>query len=486
MYWFSRFRRGRYQQDPTTISAVNTVLFRSLLPKPEPFWIRPVPAGVIALLLTIALVFLKDFYESAESSANSVLFDWGKLSHYLLGPFRKHLLDEIYFGLAALFLLYFIYLYSKLRDTLEQASKVASDIKLIEGFYGQAALAEGLSKEQRAVFSDLCSRIYRQGGGIVVRSDQASYFRQLQILAQTSRESIYLLLRGPVVKTPVGYTAAYHPKCFFDHEDEITTEEKLEYLTTIRDLKIPQKIRLLMFEDHEVDDFFAAASEPEIMQRKVLVDSMVGGPERFRARAFLVDPTMITKRLDHDHPNSDIGNLVYEDFAIFDKRIVLKHNGRSSLTIGIQGQVDLFNAVFQQFETVRESGSVDWIKEITVEKIGNFYWDEWAKLVAIKKKGRVTETDLGVVKRLAARRAKATTHKEEEEATTKFQQWLDEHSPDEKHKECGNEDENGAAMTSNVDRRAPQTNGETPIEFPPTPSPGLQPFAQHPGDGEIK
>jgi hypothetical protein len=98
------------------------------------------------------------------------------------------------------------------------------------------------------------------------------------------------------------------------------------------------------------------------------------------------------------------------------------------LTIGIQAQLDLFNAVFEQFEIVRNSGSVDWIKEITSSSIGNFTWEEWSKIIAIRKNPTINSNDFDELRRYARDRALASSPETREEANGKVNNWLSAHA----------------------------------------------------------
>ena len=139
----------------------------------------------------------------------------------------------------------------------------------------------------------------------------------------------------------------------------------------MRDAAIETKIRLLVFSEDEIKDFLLQRD-----RRNGLLDAMLKSSDSVSpGSVFQVAPEDLRAQLGLVYGDEE-SRIVYDDYAIFDNQVVLKHNGAASLVVSIKNQIRLYREVFDLLRTRH-----DLFTMLTVSHYGDETWEEWEKRI---------------------------------------------------------------------------------------------------------
>lgn len=214
------------------------------------------------------------------------------------------------------------------------------------------------------VLEKILKKSTEDSGGIIVSAGPREYAEYLNDFLCISNNCYFATLRGG--KDNPKYTL----KWFFEDDNEkdnhfnLTKAEKQAYLQAVNSTKnIGRKIRILLFEKTE-DSFKKHFMDDDLRNKFFDLCTNV--------ETYLGPPTLIIEKLGEIMyiPKSKT-QFIYEDYAVFDEEVVLKHNGVTSLYVAAKDQIVSFKALFELLKT-------DGIFEkLTKETIGNIPWNNW-------------------------------------------------------------------------------------------------------------
>lgn len=234
-------------------------------------------------------------------------------------------------------------------------------IHLGSGFKQLYNLAKGLPEKHFSFYKGVMQGISKRGGAIVVKAEQNTYLEHLTKILSNSNNSVLATLRGG------RYEPTYTLDWFLDTDAYLSKLQRLSWLTSVRDAKIKQKIRLLLFSEDDIHDFLSSKNN-----RIELLNAMLfrkdGGNS---GKIYQVDPSDLFEVLRSSLGDEE-SRIAYDDFAVFDGQMVLKHNGAASLTISIKEQMSVYLEVFKPLKSHPEL-----FREITLSHYGDMTWEEW-------------------------------------------------------------------------------------------------------------
>jgi len=218
--------------------------------------------------------------------------------------------------------------------------------------------------------SEIVNKSVEQFGGIVIGVTSDKYLEYLEKLTQNAKKSFWATLRG-------GYKPEYTLRWFFkDNEDRsLTAAEKQQYLGFINQSSILEKIRIIILKKDEMCDFCNDRYRKAFFDLNKNVD------------VYLIDPDVLVKALSSRYELTETQcSFIWEDYAIFDEKIALKHNGRNILYLGVQNQISAMKKVFEFLKKKLEIGDPLPFIKLTKDNIGSQSWEDWKKKYCKNKK----------------------------------------------------------------------------------------------------
>ncbi len=243
----------------------------------------------------------------------------------------------------------------------DHAMRTLGNIHLGAGFKQLYELAASLPNRHFSFYMRVMRGISKRGGAIVVKTEQNTYLKHLTEILSHSNKSVLATLRGG------RYEPQYSLDWFLGTDAHLSKQQRLNWLISVRDANIKQKIRLLLFSENEIHDFLLSKTKRVVVLNAMLLREDGGDS----GKIFQVDPHRL-----FDVLRSSLGDeesrVAYDDFAIFDGQMVLKHNGAASLTMSIKEQMSIYIEVFKPLQTHPEL-----FREITLSHYGDMTWDDW-------------------------------------------------------------------------------------------------------------
>ncbi|MCK5601436.1 hypothetical protein KAR91_06200 [Candidatus Pacearchaeota archaeon] len=234
-------------------------------------------------------------------------------------------------------------------------------IQLALGFEKLYDLARTLSTKQFLFYKTVTDNIASRGGAIVVKAEAQRYLEHLEALLPISNKSFLATLRGG--RDNPEFTLDW----FFVYKNGLSPGQRMGWLTSARDAKLQNKIRLLLFSEDEIKSFLVQKEK-----RKELLNAMLNrGDGGDAGKVYQVDPDRLFDILSESLGNEE-SRVAYDDFAIFDDQVVLKHNGAASLTVSIKDQMHVYREVFKPLTT-----HPTLFRELTLSHYGDITWATW-------------------------------------------------------------------------------------------------------------
>lgn len=210
------------------------------------------------------------------------------------------------------------------------------------------------------------------GGGVVVSAGPPKYVEYLKKLIKASQNSFQATLRGGE-NDPL-YTINWFSKNDEELEEKkkkqvmypMKKEEKLAYLDMINKKQGISKERILIFDKNKESEFRPFLNSQ--FRKDYFSHSS-------KVTCYLIGPDELKELLLKEKNLREVQTgFIYEDFAIFDGQVVLKHDGKSSLFLGIKSQIGDYKSAF---ELLRDRPS--YFLEVNETHIGEKTWEEFAK-----------------------------------------------------------------------------------------------------------
>jgi len=198
-----------------------------------------------------------------------------------------------------------------------------------------------LSYKWDFVIKGFFNRYPKNYGGIIIGGDSKIYLEQLTALIKNTEKSFYATLRG-------GKDYKYGISWFFEKNDKedddnnLSLDKRIQYLEVVNNnvKNLKNKKRIILFGEKELGDFCKEEHRSEYLRLNVNLD------------LFLADPGVIINYLvntgvDGESLSGSQASFIWEDYAIFDDEIVIKHNGHHSLYLGMKNQIENMKKLFK-------------------------------------------------------------------------------------------------------------------------------------------
>jgi len=262
-------------------------------------------------------------------------------------------------SLAILYLQELLKVKDSFRRTRDDSSTILAEMKLSVGLKELREQALMLPNDHRGIYSDIANQVSSRGGAIVIGAQEEKYLEYLDALLGASKSSILATLRG-------GEHPQFPLEWFFQDTPMLSSAKRINWLTAVRDAPLERKVRLLIFAEEDISSFFMNRAK-----RAELLDAMLGDSSTEPGKVYQVDPGDLLPILGSSAGDEE-NRIVYDDFAIFDDEVVLKHNGAASLSVSIRDQV---SAYMRPFEAMVKRPKI--FKQVTLKHYGGTTWDEW-------------------------------------------------------------------------------------------------------------
>lgn len=344
-------------------------LFETKLEKTKQ-WFRnnlglPTIVGIIFLLMFFLLAFFGGERDGA-STYNKVLFS---------------LVVSLFAAIASTVATFAILYGERIRNERETEGEIVRDavaevVTRLEAEKPYSSLRV-LNREVSWRLLDVVTEIIdysTTGGGMVLNAGPPKYLEYLDKLLMTSERSFQATVRG-------GETDPLYTIDWFDKDDEyeevkrnkkraiiypMKKQEKIKYLRMVDEKEGISKERILIFDKNNKKEF-SVFLEPQCRKNYFSQNTTVS--------CYLISPHELAYLLVKEKglQEFEIG-FIYEDFAIFDEQVVLKHDGKSTLFLGLKSQIYHYKSVFDLLRDRR-----DYFLEVNETHIGAKTWEEFAK-----------------------------------------------------------------------------------------------------------
>jgi|GEM_PF-6401458 len=204
----------------------------------------------------------------------------------------------------------------------------------------------GMDPKQVKVISSIFNALPQDFGGIVIGADESRYINILSELIPSTQNSFYATLRG-------GYSPTYTISWFFrdtKHEQAVllSANEKQNYLKCVNEAKIKNKIRIVILEEREMGDFCNDEWRNSFFELNESVNVYWITP--MCLKAYLIELRVPIDNGEAITIHEGETGFIWEDYAVFDERIVVKHDGRNSLYLGVYNQIKKMLLPFKLLE----------------------------------------------------------------------------------------------------------------------------------------
>lgn len=248
-----------------------------------------------------------------------------------------------------------------IKDTILEA---VTRLEAKEPYSHLMELQKGLPWPFMEIYTQVMKESINSGGAVVISANAEKYLEYLGQFLNIVSDYFQATVRGG--KLNPKYKLSWFNKK--DTEEEtppagMTKEEKLRYLDLVDNSKIKNKIRILVFDKDdrdEISDFLDEEIRKNYFEHNKSIECYLISPKD------LID---LLKTKDIDEQKS---HFIFEDYAIFDKEVVLKHNGIHNLSVSIKNQISWYKAVFEILEEHED-------RFLKVDKfhIGDIKWEDF-------------------------------------------------------------------------------------------------------------
>lgn len=238
----------------------------------------------------------------------------------------------------------------------------------------------------------LMNQAVHRGGGIIIHANEHDYLDYIQGLLIPTSDLFFATLRGGELKPE--YTLDWFFGDFKRKKDlgtetlpgdvfqfDAVSQKRVKYLQNVMEAKhIKRRIRVLVFSEDE-EAFIKPFSDET---KRNLFLRLNDGIE-----LYLVSPVDLFNWLDARGVSNSDAQFVWEDFAFFDNTMVLKHNSRTSLFLGVDMQIRLYKLLC---DLVLENLGTENVKILTLTHIGVNKWDDWLSANVSNGRPEVTKS----------------------------------------------------------------------------------------------
>ncbi len=243
-------------------------------------------------------------------------------------------------------------------------------------------------------------------GGFIIGASSEEYINYINQLLPYTRKNFYATLRGGEKKPEYTLEWFFPNGCPPKNDDR---NDRLDYLKNVNEAKIDEKIRIVLLEDTELEDFENPCYRKHFFEKNNNVEVYLISPSELidyiTLEGILKDQFNEFLKV-HGFESIKISqskitltekqcSFVYEDYAILDT-IAIKHNGKNYLYYGVGDQIKYMLIPFFLIKHFPISNNeaeknISWdeqrgggritrslkIKKLTKEKIGNKTWNEF-------------------------------------------------------------------------------------------------------------
>lgn len=214
------------------------------------------------------------------------------------------------------------------------------------------------------IFTQIMKDSIKSGGAVVVSSGSEKYLKYLEQFLEVAQKKFQATLRGG--KTEPKYKLSWFNKGDTRGETPpagVTKKQKLEWLDLVDNSEIAEKIRILIFDKNNPEEFRDFLN-PEIRNNYFEHNKKVN--------CYLISPAELLDLLKMKEIDEQKAQFIFEDYAIFDEEVVLKHNGINALSVSVKSQTDWHKAVFEILKQYP-----DRFLEVNETHIGKKTWEEF-------------------------------------------------------------------------------------------------------------
>jgi len=218
------------------------------------------------------------------------------------------------------------------------------------------------SSKYSDVLLEALDKSLQDGGGIVVSAGPKEYLAFLDRFLAFSNNSYFATLRG-------GEESPKYTLSWFFRDDPpkdpygLTSHKKLEFLKRVNEAQFQYKVRVILL-DPNSDEFRDEFKNDDWRDHFFELNSAVD--------VYLSSPSEVVAKLQPKGIPPCKAGFIYEDFAIFDDEVVLKHNSRTSLYVATKTQIESFKTLR---ELLHENPEI--FLKLTKSRVGNYSWKEW-------------------------------------------------------------------------------------------------------------
>jgi hypothetical protein len=229
--------------------------------------------------------------------------------------------------------------------------------------------------------SSIFEQLPKDFGGIVIGANEKDYVRKLSELVPLTVGSFCATLRG-------GFKPEYTLNWFYTDSKLgtatiLSSKEKIEYLRLVNELRIPteNKIRIIILDKdkNELDEFVRDDWRTDFFRNNSNVQVLLIKPDQLIDNLIRLDIKINDIEIQHEGETA----FIWDDYAIFDGNIAVKHNGKNSLYLGVVDQIqkmmlpfelykqhkNLFNKLNEEGMYIFDGSRNAW----TIEKT----WNQW-------------------------------------------------------------------------------------------------------------
>ncbi len=251
---------------------------------------------------------------------------------------------------------------SELKFIEESSTRILLEFEKIKPCSPIITQHRGTSGKYIDILLEIFKKSIEDCGGIIVSAGPREYLGYLSQFLQISNETFCATLRGGETKP------RFRLKWFFEDDDlqdphGLSKNDKKKYLEDVNSSSTREKKRILFFDKNEEEfkeDF------KNQLRRNGFFDL------NSNVEIYLASPKVIISHLQNKGIPESKANFIYEDYAIFDNEVVLKHNSTTSLYVATKDQIKSFKAVFELLDN-----EVYIFEKLTKTHIGKQTWDEW-------------------------------------------------------------------------------------------------------------
>jgi hypothetical protein len=223
--------------------------------------------------------------------------------------------------------------FSNYDKTLRNLKKDYSALMLIENIIPILRDFAEQDYKKFYVVKNVFDKLPDDFGGIVIGADEKEYIKTLNELIPLTRKCFLATLRG-------GHEPQYTIGWFFQDSTRgdivlLNASMKQEYLQKVKDAGIEKKKRIVILKENEMKDFCNDTWRDDFFRYNSNVEVYLIAPDQLIKSLVETDVAIDGVRITHTGETS----FIWEDYAIFDSHIIVKHNGKNSLYLGVQDQI---------------------------------------------------------------------------------------------------------------------------------------------------